>query len=265
MKSCKEHKLCKLLYRNTGHLKLSGFYKARLGTKEGQVIWVVDGDMVAWKLYPAFIMGGNDQRYRFNPQDEVWLDSRSGVEELRYTLAHELIERRLMRERGWTYARAHKEGIKLEKQMRDADMLSCRQHECKVKQGGGTLPRGIYRQFVGRRQGLAVWIVDGPMIRRELYGDFSMGGHGLKYPFVPRSEIWLDSAMTLEQLNYVLIQELSERKLMLAGEPYADAYELALCSVLDERLRQNRLVSRHEKCLPPVRFGARDRGVVVRG
>jgi hypothetical protein len=264
MMSCKRHPLCKQLYRNSGHARLNGFYRAYLGKRQGQEVWVIDGALVVSKLYPAFIMGGNDQRYRFNPVDEVWLDNRSGIEEFRYTLAHELIERMLMRQRGWSYSRAHGEGIKLEKEMRDRDELLALKHERKVRASGFVLPGGIYRQFLGNRKGLQVWIVDGPIVRRELHGDFSMGGNGLSDSFIPENEIWLDSAMNLEQVHYTLLQELEERKHMSKGKGYGEAYELGLVVLLDEMERQEKLARAHEKKLRPVRYGTRERGVKTR-
>ncbi len=261
MMSCKRHPLCKQLYRNSGHARLNGFYRAYLGKRQGQEVWVIDGALVVEKLYPAFIMGGNDQRYRFNPLDEIWLDNRSGVEEFRYTLAHELIERKLMRERRWSYSRAHGEGIKLEKTMRDRDELLALKHEKKVRSNGFVLPAGIYRQCLGTRKGLQIWIVDGPMVRRELYGDFSMGGNGLSDSFIPENEIWLDSAMNLEQVHYTLLQELEEQKQMSEGKEYGEAYECGLVVLLDEMQRQEKLVRAHEKKLRPVRYGTRERGV----
>jgi hypothetical protein len=258
---CKNHPAIKLLYRKTGHLKLEGFYRVYCGKRDGQEIWAIDGERVCERIYPPFLMGGNDQRYLYNPPNEAWLDNRSGIEEFRYTLAHELLERRLMLERGWTYGRAHREAIKLEKRMRDADLMVAIKHEKKVKQGSGHLPRGIYRQFFGTRKGLKVWIVDGPLVRRELWGDFSMSGHGLLYQFVPDDEIWLDSAMTLEQVCFTLVHVLAEREAMAKGLSYAEAYEYALCAVHDERKRQAQLVARHEAKLKPVRYGSRDRGV----
>src|SRR5438552_685110 len=107
-------------------------------------------------------------------------------------------------------------------------MTSCKNHPlCKLlyRNTGHVRLTGFYRVYLGNRKGLKIWIVDGPMVRRELYGDFSMGGNSLKYPFVPKDEIWLDSAMTPEQVHFTPVQELEEVKCMTAGKSYAEAYE----------------------------------------
>lgn len=280
MISCRNHPQCALLYKRSGLVTLHDIYRVYLGKRQGQHIWIVDGDKVFCKLYPAFIMGGNDQRYRFNPLNEVWIDNRIAVEELDYTIAHELIERKLMCERLWSYERAHKEGLALEKRLRMRNMRRVANKENSTEpvtlgEWEDGLPRqlagirvpldGVYRAFHGTVQGLAVWIVDGPKVRRDLYGDFCFGGHDLKYRFIPRNEIWLDSAMSAEQLKYTLLQELTERKLMASGKPYDLAYEMALAKQLDERERQARLVLEHEQELAPVSYGVRDRGAKKKG
>lgn len=259
MRNCKKHPFCRLLYATSGRIQLSGVYRVKLGRREGQTIWIVDGDRVVRDLYPAFIMGGNDQRYRFNPEDDVWIDNRIGIEELEYTIQHELIERKLMRERGWTYDRAHGEGLALEKRLRERDEKRARRHEKK-----SSLLRGVYRLYVKRVKGVSIWIVDGPRVRQHLDGDFTFAGHGYKYSFIPKDEIWLDSAMSVEQAHYALIHELNERRMMAAGTDYDYAYPSALALELDERARQTKRARKHEKSLPKVSLGVRERGVKVK-
>ena len=118
-----EHRLCGArLYKDSGSVQLSGFYRGRIGRRDGLDIWVVDGSKVAKDIYPEFIMGGNDQRYRFNPLNEVWIDDRLGCDELEYTVAHELLEVQLMREKRYTYDKAHNRSLDLEKTLRDANV-----------------------------------------------------------------------------------------------------------------------------------------------
>jgi len=217
-------------------------------------VWLVDGERVCLSLYPDFIMGGNDQRYRFNPLGDVWIDNRIGVEELEYTIAHELIERKLMRERGMTYERAHNEGLLLEKRMRLSD------ERRSVKHGKRVGHEGIYRVYVGRRGGASVWIVDGAQVRKTLDGDFCFGANGVTSSYIPKGEIWLDSAMSVEQAYYQLLCETTERKLIAKGLSYDRAYDEAAAAVARERVRQAELRTVHEAGLPPVHYGHRDRG-----
>jgi hypothetical protein len=249
MNVCKEHP-GSLLHRKGGNIKLSGIYRIFLGRRQNQNIWIVDGEKVCLQLFPDFIMGGNDQRYRFNPPGDIWIDNRIGVEELEYTIAHELIERKLMLERGWSYNRAHSEGgLAVERVMRERDAKKA------------SLRSSIYRAHVGKRDGASVWIVDGPRVRLELDPDFCFATHDKKSKFVPKNEIWLDSAMSIEEAFHALRQQRVERKLLAQGHRWGYAYEHAQTDVLDERRRQSRRAARHEANLPCVSYGVRERGV----
>lgn len=239
-----------LLHEKTGRVKLSGIYRLFLGKREKQNVWIVDGEKVCLQLFPDFIMGGNDQRYRFNPPGDMWIDNRLGIEELQYTIGHELIERKLMLERGWSYDRAHKEGgLLLETRMRDRD-------ERHAARKGAP-----YRAYYGRRNGMSVWIVDGPLVRSTLNPDFCFGTHDQKADFVPEGEIWLDSAMSVEEAIYSLKHQVVEREMLAQGRRWAVAYDTAQNQVQTERAKRVAKAMRHEAKLPMVNYGVRSRGV----
>jgi hypothetical protein len=249
MNLCTDHKVCSLAHKKGGRIKLSGIYRTFIGRKEKQQIWIVDGQRVCLDLYAEFIMGGNDQRYRFNPPGDIWIDNRIGVEELRYTIEHELIERRFMRERGWSYDRAHDAGLVLEREMRLQD-------KARAEKKGP-----FYRAFFGRRGGLNVWIVDGVAVRLNLNPDFCFGSHDRRSDFVPTGEVWLDSAMAVEEAYFTLRHQVQERKLRMQGLDLGRAYVRAQLAVFGERVSQEERAARHEAALPYVAYGARERGV----
>jgi hypothetical protein len=253
--SYKNHPVRQLLSRNTGQLRLQDIYRVYLGKRHGQDVWIVDGARVCREIYPAFIMGGNDQRYRFNPPNEVWIDNRMGIEELSYTLAHEFIERKLMRERGWTYDRAHLEGgLVTERKLRAKERARVAAHSA--------LP--VYRSFYGRRKGVSIWIVDGPFVRGHLDPDFTYGGHGFEFAFIPKDEIWIDNSISVEEAIFTIAHEQLQRELMAEGWDYDTAYELSLAKQYHERDRHAAKARRHELSLAPVRYGVRDKGVKPR-
>lgn len=250
---------CQLPVRK-GLVKISDLYRVYLGRRQGQQVWIVDGAKVVSQLYPPFIMGGNDRRYRFNPDNDVWIDNRIGCEELKYTIEHELIERQLMREKGMTYNRAHNAGLALESHLREVDRIkSERQARARLSMS----IKSVYRSFYKTVSGVAVWIVDGPLVRKELDPDFCFGGHDLVYDFIPEGEIWLDSAMSCEHMHYALVHQLEERRLYAGG--VADADERALCVQIREQEKQALLATSHEARLAPVSYGVRERGVKVGG
>ena len=100
-----------------------------MGMREGLNVWIVDGDEVRRDIYPAFLYGGNPQRYPFIPQKEIWIDNAIAAEEFEYTVAHELLERSLMARQGMSYDDAHNRALELEQVMRHADDSASRAHE----------------------------------------------------------------------------------------------------------------------------------------
>ncbi len=225
---------------------VSGIYRAPAGEIQGLSVWIVDGSAVRRECYPEFVYGGNEQRYRFVPQGEIWVDQEIAAEEFRYTVAHEVRERSLMAAKGLSYADAHDSALSLERSMRLSDRDEARRHEgglaavppldCDGAKEIGSLPdsvrlRGIYRQYVGRRDSLEVWIVDGAAVRRDIFPDFGFSGNDMAYRFIPKGEIWIDAQTGCEELEFSIALEVAERGFMKEGMNYDDAYEKGLSVV----------------------------------
>lgn len=94
------------------------------------------------------------------------------------------------------------------------------------------------RKFLGYRikkitaiHGVSVWMVNGPKLRDGLKSgdvDFTMGGHGYRYLYVPEDEIWIDQANARRgDLEPVIWHEYLERSLMRKGMNYDRAHTLA--------------------------------------
>jgi hypothetical protein len=64
------------------------------------------------------------------------------------------------------------------------------------------------------KNGVEVWIVNGELVRFFFFIDFTEGGHGFVYPFVPKNEVWLDDDLNPRERKFVLLHELHERNLM---------------------------------------------------
>ena len=72
----------------------------------GTTVRLVDGATVRASLDPYFLLGGHDLVYPYMPKNEIWIEARLNADERRFTLLHELEERRLMK-KGMSYADAH--------------------------------------------------------------------------------------------------------------------------------------------------------------
>ncbi len=230
--------------------RVTGVYRLHMGVKEGFNVWIVDGDEVRRDLYPAFLYGGNPQRYPFIPRNEIWIDNAIAAEEFDFTLAHELCERSLMARQGMTYDDAHNHALELERGMRRTDDSLSRAHEQELPRVSPTdcdgvkeipgLPdsialHNVYRVPLGNRGDISIWIVDGAAVRRDIYPDFGLSDNDLACRFIPAGEIWIDSQTSCEETEFSIATELFERDLMTKGIPYDSAYERAITAVGESR------------------------------
>jgi len=229
--SCKSHK------------HVDEVYRYKMGKVQNYDIWIVDGNHVRLKIFSSFLYGGNEQRYPFNPKGEIWIDNAISCEEYYLTLAHELNERHLMAKFGWKYITAHDSSLSLEQTIRHSNEERCQAHEASLKKVSATdysnikeikgIPdsiqiQNIYRIPMGSREGIAIWIVDGYMVRKNIYPDFGFSGNDLSYHFIPSKEIWIDGQVSCDETEFSIATELKERKLIEGGKSYDDAYSDAI-------------------------------------
>lgn len=256
--------------------KVGGIYRYFWGKKDNYSIWIVDGDLVREKIYKEWLFGGNEQRYVFNPKGEIWIDSDISSEEFDLTVAHELNERHLMAKFGWTYQAAHDSSLSLELTIRNNNEEICRSHEAALKKVGVTDSynikeikdmndsirlENIYRIPMGTRDGILVWVVDGYLVRKNIYPDFGDSGNDLAYHFIPSKEIWIDGQVSCEETEYSILLEMAERKLMEEGKSYSYAYESAVQMVQDHRKKMEGICRSHFKISIPDSL-VRDVGVI---
>jgi hypothetical protein len=250
----------------SGDKKVGGVYRYYIGKQENYDIWIVDGNQIRLKIFSSFLYGGNEQRYPFNPRGEVWIDNAISCEEYFLTLAHELNERHLMAKFGWTYYTSHDSSLRIEQFIRKRNEEACRIHEASLKKVAvtdysnikeiPTLPdsihlQNIYRVPVGQREGVDIWIVDGYMVRKNIYPDFGFSGNDLSYHFIPKNEIWIDGQVSCEETEYSIANEINERKFLAKGESYDDAYSDAIDMTLKMRQDMYEKAMSHFKLAVP--------------
>jgi hypothetical protein len=242
------------------HQKVSGIYRYYMGKEKNLDVWIVDGNQVRLKIFSSFLYGGNEQRYPFNPKGEIWIDNSITCEEYYLTLAHELNERHLMAKFGWKYITAHDSSLALEQNIRHSNEKICLNHEASLKRMSPTdydnikeikgIPdsiqiQNIYRVPMGERDGISIWIVDGYMVRKNIYPDFGFSGNDLSYHFIPAKEIWIDGQVSCDETEYSIETELMERKLLEQGKNYDDAYSDAIDLTQASREKMARVSSSH--------------------
>lgn len=80
----------------------------KLGYVGGLVVYLVDGEYVRNNLDIDFVCGGNEAVYpNYVPKNEIWIDDALSPLDRTATLLHEIVERNLMVNKGWSYERAH--------------------------------------------------------------------------------------------------------------------------------------------------------------
>ncbi|MBX7045816.1 MAG: membrane lipoprotein lipid attachment site-containing protein [Ignavibacteria bacterium] len=112
---------------------------------------------------------------------------------------------------------------------------------------------GVYKVFMGKIDSLAIYIVDGDLIRREIYSDFIFGGNAQRYTFIPQNEIWIDNAIPIREYTTTLKHEINEMILMRdKGMNYIAAHDSSLMLEVKLRMQFRKEALEHEKKLPEV-------------
>ena len=227
------------------------------GEYKGFKVWVVDGNFIRREIFNEFIYGGNDERYTFVPESEIWIDNSISADEYLTTLEHEITERNLMRTYGYTYYDAHDSALMFELGMRRGFLSIAGEHEKRIPlvspvdydstQEIESLPEhirlnGIYKILFAKRDGVDIWVVDGYKVRRDVYPDFGFSGNSSAYQFIPSNEIWIDASVSCQDIEYSVQLELKEMSYLKNGLSYDDAYTKALITTDSLRKAENRLI-----------------------
>lgn len=89
-----------------------------VGRVNGVNVRLVDGGAVKVEYNMDFVEGGNDARYEFIPDHEIWVDINVASHEHAFIALHELTERDLMTEKHLPYEQAHVVANEAERQAR---------------------------------------------------------------------------------------------------------------------------------------------------
>lgn len=111
---------------------------------------------------------------------------------------------------------------------------------------------------------LEIWLVDGKILREaedpeddenkeaKFDGDFVYGGSDMRYTFIPKNEIWIDSETSLAEAIYTVRHELTEREHMEKDKmTYDEAHEIALKAEKPLRRADKRAANKKAKAAKP--------------
>jgi len=184
-------------------------------------VWIVDGSYIRGHVDEEFTNFGQHYRYSYIPLKEFWIDQEARQDEHQFFIEHLLAEFQLM-QKGVPYDRALTEADRRERleRRRAGDVGRLTRHGRKLPDGHDVHDR-LWKKLDG---GLAVWIVNGRLVRSVFDIDFTAGGHDYVYEFVPENEVWIDDDIVEPERGYVLLHELHERNLMAKGWAYGKAH-----------------------------------------
>jgi len=197
-------------------------------------VWIVDGIYIRGHIDEEFTNFGQHYRYFYIPDLEFWIDQEAEHNEATFFIDHLLVEHDLMA-KGATYGDALTQADKVERrERRRAGDVRQVTHKGQGLPDPSTVHERLWKKL---ESGVAVWVVNGRLVRSAFDIDFTAGGHDHVYEFVPTDEVWIDDAIEERERSFVLIHELHERNRMALGMPYNQAH--AESSSLEFRCRHH--------------------------
>jgi hypothetical protein len=219
-------------------------HKRRLFVHDSYTMYGVDPLAVRDQSRGAEEFGNfavHDEFPRTIPKDEIWITDRLANEEGILFAANAIAQLRA-RAAGASEDRAYAAGENVERflrhRLRGAEFRDGRPHK--------RVPERIYVEGYTAlpdptRPGndVTVWLVDGAVVRDFYKTDYTEGGHGYVYRWVPKPEIWVEATLERAELPYIVTHEFLERRLMHdAGLDYDSAHEIS--SKVEYTLREGR-------------------------
>jgi hypothetical protein len=171
------------------------------------------------------------------PKGEIWISEKLAAKEGVFFIANALTQ--LKRQAvGEAPDKVYAEALEVEQVLRE------KLNSVKFRDGKPhrQVPKEIYLKHyltLPDPQGpVEVWQVDGNLVRSYYKIDYTEGGHGYVYPWVPRPEIWIEDGVDHREFPYILSHEYLERRLMRdEGLDYDTAHEI--CSRVEFDLRKD--------------------------
>jgi hypothetical protein len=168
------------------------------------------------------------------PEGEVWISEKIAPREGVFFLANALT--RLAREAAGATDRAYDEALEVERILRERVTGLAFRDGKPHERVPDELYLGEYITVPDPQGPVTVWHIRGELARNYYKTDYTQGGHGYVYPWVPRQEIWVEDGVDRREIHFIVCHEYLERRLMRdAGLRYDRAHEI--CSQVEFDLR----------------------------
>ncbi len=192
----------------------------------GFTVWIVDGDYIRDNIDEEFTNYGQNYQFKFIPKNELWVDKERVGSEYKYYVNSMLTINRLLA-KGMSHGEAIKIADKEERSERAKSQLV--KKRIALKKYPDKLIDSVHKDLLQKysTKKVRVWIVGGELVRDLFFLDFTEGGHGYVYSFIPKNEVWIDDDIEPDEIKFVLLHELHERSLMSKGMKYEPAHKIS--------------------------------------
>lgn len=210
-------------------------YVQKIGEISTHSVWLVDGAYIRKKLDENFAVCDSHIHLPFIPKYELWIENGTNPAEW-YFFTYYLLQTKAAVARGCTPREAMARADELEKELRDRVWVAEHGEHALLrnKEQIEKVHRKRYEKYGGS---VAVWLVDGMMVRDIFSTEYTDGGHDRVYPYIPKHEIWIEETLDEKEIPFILLHELHERYLMGEGKDYPHAH--AGATQIEDRYRHN--------------------------
>ncbi len=179
-----------------------------------------------------------DEFPKLIPPGEIWISEKIAPKEGIFFIANALAQK-ASQARGTSEDRAYDEGLEAERLLREKINGIAYRDGKPHKQVPADIYLEEYATLPDPRGAVKVWLVDGNLVRSYYKTDYTEGGHGYVYPWVPRPEIWIEDGVDHREVPFIVSHEYVERRLMRdEGLDYDTAH--AVCSKVEFDLRKGK-------------------------
>jgi hypothetical protein len=161
------------------------------------------------------------------PDGEIWVSNRSLRSEGRFFIANAVARLNALKA-GASEATAYTMGLNADRKLRaretGLEYRSGRRHK--------RIPPAIYhRRYLvlpDPQFPIEVWLIDGSLARTYYKTDYTEGGHGYVYRWVPHNEIWIEKDLHKDEFPFMVAHEYTELRLMRdKGIEYDRAHDIS--------------------------------------
>jgi hypothetical protein len=215
-------------------------HKRRVLTHEDFTVYAVNALAVRNVARPDEEFGNFATRHEFPdliPKGEIWISEKTAPKEGVFFIANALTRLKALAG-GAEDEAAYTSGLNVERFLRER----LNGVEYRAGQPHKRVPEKVYLEqyatIPDEQFTVAVWVVDGNLVRSLYKTDYTEGGHGYVYRWVPKEQIWIEAALDSRELPFIVAHEYTELRLMRdEGLDYDTAH--AICSEVEFQLRKN--------------------------